>query len=645
MEKTLAAMTRRGFLAVGSAGLGGAALAACTSSSETPEFAADTDALESPMLAELVAAGSLPELAERLPATPMVVEPIEGTGAFGGTLQRAQTDATATGVMQSFAPTGLLEWNVASDASQESLAESYEISDDNRVYTFTLREGLKWSDGEPFTSADLAFAIENWLGNATLVPVPPFWYSDVDQQLPMFDAPDERTVVIEFREPFSLFEKYMCHPGVSTQFIKPKHYLEQFHPDFADQADVDAASAAAGFDSWDQYFADRDNTWTNPDRPTMGAFKVTAPASAQSGTATLERNAYFWKTDPDGRQLPYVDKIQVQVLDQSALDLRAANGDLDFQGYYLGYSTTETYLANAESRGFEVLRWTDTWSLLSLCFNLSHQNEALREVFLLRDFRFAMSHAINRDEINSTLLGGLGIIRNPVAPEGTEYGVDGSGQTAIEYDVDRANELLDGLGLALAGDVRALPDGTPLELTLLYMDDNQGMSRADAFGMVQEMWAAVGVRLNLRPVDSTLYAQLRLANDFDVDGTSMIEEDFDLEPVWFVPTGGNSHTAPGFGLWYSTSGADGIEPPDEFKQLLANWDALRSAPTADDRVASGQEIMQAHNDNVYVIGLMKLPFQPVVVNSSLKNVRDDAPKMSFYYGREGITKTEQIFFE
>src|SRR5690606_28626228 len=159
------------------------------------------------------------------------------------------------------------------------------------------------------------------------------------------------------------------------------------------------------------YFADRADPWNNPELPVLGPYRLTS-AAGPGGTASMERNPYYWKTDPSGRQLPYIDKLQVQVLDQAALDLRASNGDLDFQGHFLGYNTTQVYLQNAESKGFRVLRWKPIASLLALAPNLSHADPAWRALFAEKDFRHALSYAINREEINQTLLGGLGEVRH-----------------------------------------------------------------------------------------------------------------------------------------------------------------------------------------------------------------------------------------
>lgn len=629
----------------GLASLAAVGLSAC-SDSDTPDpfEGGGTDAFESPMLNEQIESGELPTLAERLPKNPKVIEVQDGPGQYGGTMQRAQTEVGDPAPLTSFASATLLEWNWESSGSEPSLAEEFSTNETNTEFTFILREGLKWSDGEPFTSADLMFTIEDYLSNETTIPVAPVWFRDGEQH-PTAEAPDERTLILRYENPVSLLEKYMCNPALGNQFIKPKHYLEQFHPSYSDPVEIDAATADAGFDSWDQLFSDRDNWWTNPERPVMGAYIVTAPANAQSGAATLERNPYYWKTDSDGRQLPFIDRIQVQVLDQDALDLRAANGDLNFQTHRLGYNSAELYIQNQEANNYEMLRWARDSTLLSLSLNLSHQDQILRDLFMEADFRAALSLAIDREDMNTTILGGLGEVRHPLATENSDYFVEGAGQNHIEYDVDKANALLDGLGLETASDGNRLrSDGKPLSLVLNYVDRTVEVPTADAFTMVQSYWSEIGIQLNLRPVDNTLYSELLQANEFDIDGSTIPTDDFDLEPVWFIPTGAYSHSAPGYGIWYATNGAEGLEPPEEMRQLIENWEALRSAETDEDRVEAGRAIVAQHDEQVYSIGLLGLPFQPVIVTDDVRGVRDDAPNLSFYYGREGITKPEQISF-
>ncbi len=605
-----------------------------------------TSLKEAPMLTKLVKEGKLPELAKRLPAKPAVAASFGGTALYGGTLKRGQLDAGDRGVMQAFATASFVEWDEDNRKPVPSLAEKFESNDDMSEFTMTLRSGLKWSDGEPYTADDVLFVMQNWLGNKTMMPSAPYWFSSADKSVPQAEKVSDTVIKISFTSPTPLWPKYLSNPSVGGQFVKPLHYLRQFHPDFTDQGTVDAQAKAAGFDSWDKYFADRDNTWTNPDVPVMGAYRVITSASSASGTADLERNPYYYKTDADGRQLPFVDRLQVQILAQEALDLRAANGDLDFQAQFLGYNTTQVYLQNAEKNGFHVDRWTPAGSLLSLCPNLSHKDPEIRELFSKKEFRGALSQAINREAINKSLLGGLGVVMQPVAPKGDEYYSDGIGKNFLEFDADAANSALDELGLTEkdSNGVRLMNSGKPLDFVLLYVDATTEIARTDAYSMVVKDLANVGIKLTLKPADSTLYTQSRTTNDYDIDGTTVPQTKFDLEPVWYVPTGGNSHSAPAFGQWYASAGESGEQPSADVQKLLDSWDALRTATSDDARVKAGKAIMKQHSDECYMIGILALPFVPVVINNDLLNVRDDKPELAFVLGRERVTKPEQLAF-
>lgn len=616
----------------------------CSPGEEPPNPFQGDDSLESPALKARVDAGDLPPLTDRLPIQPMVVQPVEGVGRHGGTLRHAQS-ADNLASLQTFASAGLLEQSREDGSPIASLVESFTVDDEARAYTLVLREGLKWSDGEPFGKDDVDFVLADVLGNSTLTPSPPYYYCDAEQQLPTHEWIDDRTVVITFGVATPLFPKYMAHPAVGLDMVAPRHYLEQFHPDFAGADEADAAARKAGFESWDLHFLDRSNPWTNPDLPVMGAYQVTTP-TAGGGTATMERNPYYWKVDPDGRQLPYIDKVSVQILSQEALDLRAANGELDLQGYNLGFTSSQVLLENAESKGYAVHRWGNP-GMASVTPNVSHQDPELRSIFADVRFRAALSHAINRADLNQALMGGLGMVRHPLEPEDGEYAVPGGGGTTfLDHDVEQANHLLDEMGMTRSGEWRTRPDGKAFEPVLIYDDRDDVVPLTDALQLMIADLAKVGIKIILKPVDPGLYGQLRNGNDYDLAAVAAAPMGFlDYAQVWWVPTAATSHTAPGYGQWYATNGKAGMEPSAEMQQLMDTWDRLRTARDEETRISAGQEIMAQHDENVYLIGLIGPPFLPVVVSDKLHNVREDEPVMAFQYGREGVTTTEQLWLE
>ncbi|WP_179229151.1 ABC transporter substrate-binding protein [Parenemella sanctibonifatiensis] len=600
-----------------------------------------TAAKEAPSLTQLVDSGQLPPLEERLPATPAVAQSHGSDAAYGGTLRRATLNDTDTSNLLALAGAALIEWSSDGKSFVEDVAESFEPSDDFSSYTIKLREGLKWSDGEPFTTADLMFLFEDWLGNKTMVPSAPYWVASPDKSFPTAEANGDFELTVTFSMPNPLWWKYLCNPAVGTQFLKPAHYLKEFHADYADKAALDAAVAEAGLDTWDKLFALKDNAWTNPDRPVLGAYVLDQPI-IPSGTATMKRNPYYYKVDGEGRQLPYIDDLQIQKLDRSALDLRVSNGDIDFQGYGLSFGAAQVYLQNADANNYQIRRWEEP-SVLGLLPNLSHADPVVRELFNLTDFRVAMSHAINRDTLNKTLLGGIGVVAQATCVESDEYWTSGVGEQYLEFDQAKAASLLDGIGAATGPDGTRVFKGKPLDFVIMYVDNAAGAIKpTEAYNSVVADLAKIGVKLFLRPVDSQLYAQSRSSNDFDFDGTPVPRSYFDLEPVWYIPTAGNSHTAPAFGNWYASGGTAGEEPTGVCAELVKLWDELRAAPSDQARISTGQAIQKLHSDECVMIGLVGNPFAPVVVSNTVKNVREDEPQLAFVLGRDKFSTPEQL---
>jgi len=202
---------------------------------------------EAPILAEQVAAGTLPALADRMPANPMVVQPHESVGKYGGTWRTALVGGADTAWLDRTVGYDYLvryseDWNEVIP----NLAESYEASDDARSYTFKLREGTRWSDGEPFTADDIMFYIDDVSGNAELTPSRgdnPFTGEKID----------DYTVKITFEKPNGLFLTELATPLGSGWTRYPKHYLSQFHKTYNTE-NLDDLVEEAGAADWLELF-------------------------------------------------------------------------------------------------------------------------------------------------------------------------------------------------------------------------------------------------------------------------------------------------------------------------------------------------------------------------------------------------------
>ena len=131
---------------------------------------------EAPMLAELVKAGKLPPVEERLPENPKVVQVVDQIGKYGGRLRMADPSERMDTALR-VRHTGLFRYNFGVNQYEPDLAESYAWSNDNKTLTIKLRKGLKWSDGTPFTTADMMFIWEKVYNHPEVSPAgpPAFW--------------------------------------------------------------------------------------------------------------------------------------------------------------------------------------------------------------------------------------------------------------------------------------------------------------------------------------------------------------------------------------------------------------------------------------------------------------------------------------
>ncbi len=640
-------ISRRSLLLAAALFGGSSALAGCSFLSTDPEGQddggksnADAGAKESPMLAALVRQGKLPKLSERLPKKPLVVRPLTKPGSFGGTFRKGQLDAADGYPMRNFTRSCLAEWNLESTAPQAALAESWDIEDGGRTYVFHLREGVKWSDGTPFTTDDLMFVHDHVMLNKTLSPQPWGWLSQEGKPAD-FEKIDDHTIAFKFAAPHGLLLKFFCFPDAALGLMLPKHYASKFHPDFTDLASLTKQAKASAYNGWNDLFAAKNDVWQNPDRPVLGAWKIAKPARAGS-QAVAERNPYYWKVDPNGRQLPYVDKISWFFAEQETIVLRAANGDLDLGTAALTFRDMPVLLRNAEKNGYKVLSWKDDAALPAISLNQNHPDEALRELFGKTDFRAALSHAINRPELNETLYVGQGIIQHPCGQAEDIYFVKGMGQTFIEYDVAKANSLLDGLGLTKRDNdgFRLRPDGKKLRLELMI----QQQDLVELYQLVVDYWAKIGINAFAHLIAGELWWQRVPEAKYDIACSTTETYSWDIDPGSVVPTALSAFWAPMNGVWYQSNGTQGTEPTGDIRKLQQLYDQLKQEVDEAKRLELGREILGLHDKNVWVIGTVMTPAHPMVANADLVNVREHAME-SYHVGGEMATLLEQVSYE
>ena len=306
--------------------------------------AVDTDGNEAPELAALVETGELPPLVERLPLNPKVVMPHEELGRYGGTwrmgLRGGEDDAL---LYRTIGYEQLMRWNLDWTEIEPNIAESVDVNENATEYTVHLREGIKWSDGEPLTTDDVMWWYEYVLSDPEVtLTLPNFLVSDVDgeSQLATFEQVGDYTFTVTFAQPSGIFLAQLAAPEGQAMKPRPTHWLQQFHPDFA--ADADALTSMAeeqGFATWQELLADRADVESYSrfaEQPTLHAWQITTDYGAAATQVIAKRNPYYWKVDPEGRQLPYIDEVIYQIGDDvNVLVLQAMNGEIDNQGRHI----------------------------------------------------------------------------------------------------------------------------------------------------------------------------------------------------------------------------------------------------------------------------------------------------------------------
>ena len=177
----------------------------------------------------------LPPLAERIPEEPLVVVPYASVGRYGGELDvLSNAPEAGTSDFLSVRHVSLVRYSDDLKTIVPNIAKSWEWNDDFTQLTFKLRKGHKWSDGAPFTSADVAFYHDNIMLETAIFETPKDYITVAGETMTV-DTPDDVTVVFNLPAPKpGLLAHFATH--YSQPFL-PKHFLEQFHPALDSNAD------------------------------------------------------------------------------------------------------------------------------------------------------------------------------------------------------------------------------------------------------------------------------------------------------------------------------------------------------------------------------------------------------------------------
>ena len=587
-----------------------------------------TDYSESPDLAEKVASGELPSVCDRLPAEPLTIQTLDDAGDYGGILRRFYLGPADGCNFFRVSRASLVRFSQDGFSLIPSVASGWEMSEDGREWTFYLREGMKWSDGDDFTADDFVWQYENVLLNEELTPDPPFFLR-IGNEIGSIEKVDDTTVKFVFPQPNFLFAEIAaqadeaCYGSSRNVPWAPSHYMQQFHIDH--NPDVEQEAQDAAFESWAQYYDVKTQYNLNPEKPTIAPWMYTNPLGDQ--VVMSERNPYFWAVDEAGNQLPYLDGIRLTLVENTEIGtLMAAQGDIDMQGRHIRLDQYVPLRDGRADGGYTVLTWpTFGGTDVAFFFNMSLPG-ATGDAIRTEEFRQALSLAIDRESIKEIMFLGFGEIRQNVPPPGHSHypGAD-IAKLRIEYDVDEANRLLDSVfpdrddeGFRLSNGERIVMSVTVTESFAPWPDAAQVVGRA---------WEAVGVKTEVDQATRSQHFTRWQTNEWAVMVWNEDTTSSTFSRIHTRAPNGIAFHGPGCAAWL-------IDPddPEAFPCAQESLDLLdmhRRGPGLPEaeRNALGQEIYRTVVENQYSIGIVGLSpmVQGVVVKkNTLHNVPDAA---------------------
>ncbi len=585
------------------------------------EWPADRERLfqEAPQYAQQVAAGQLPAVADRLPDNPLVITPPQQLGPYGGVWRRYATGPSDIESLEArLAYDGLVRWDPMAQEILPNLATHWDIEDGGRSFTFHLRRGVRWSDGHPFSADDILFWYNDVLQDTDITPVIGLDYRH-GGELMKVDKLDPHTIRFRFAEPNGLFLKQMASNFGYTIVGYAAHYLKQFHRNYVPEEELTRLARESGRDLWFQLFTDR-REWRNPDMPRLWAWVCTEPPPSRP--VRFSRNPYYWKVDPEGRQLPYIDAITFEIYDIETINLKVINGEVGMQSRHVNIGDYPLFMANQKAGNYTVYHWIDGGDgTMALSMNLNHKDRVLAGIFSDHRFRKAMSHALDRQSLNEANFFGLGEARQVAPPPVSAWYVKEYEKAYLEFSPDIANRLLDEMGLDQRDEdgIRLRPDGKPLSIYLEMSSTGSGLSQL--FEMIAADWTDVGVLTKVKMSARQLFRQRREARLSDVclwGGAGEIVPV--LDPRWFLPYSMSSFHGLDYAQWYRTDGRKGVEPPAPMLAALELFAQLQRTLDEAEQIRLFKQIIEINRQNLWIIGGVGSIPQIFIVHNNFRNV-------------------------
>ena len=591
------------------------------------------------------------DVKERLPEEPLVTIPYNEIGVYGGQLEGLSLGPeSGNSEYLSWRHANFLRYADDLVTIVPNLVKDFSVNDELTEFTFSLRKGHKWSDGQPFTTDDVVFWWEDIIMNKELTPeVPAVWTFGGE---PMkVEKVDEVTFKFKTAAPAPGMLPWLASTWILP--AAPKHFLESKHIKY--NPAINDEAVAAGFPSWVEYFFTFHGEWQDSvHRWTEGVPRLEAWLVVEETPEyqLAVPNPYYHVVDTAGQQLPYADASRESYTqDPQVLELKIINGEVDQKAQTLKFASVPVFKQHEADGNYKVYLAKSGSDGMNVAFNCTHKDPVLRELFSNTKFSYAMSIALDRSEFNKVTCFGeceeinTGVPIHPTAsfakPEWYKYGT--------EYDPAKTNQMLDELGLDKKDSegFRLRPDGKRLVVFANYTI--QSMS-SEAMNLIKSYWEAVGVKVELKEIATEAYRSLVANNDHDLASFTSggtLEPSFLANQYRFYPPFGDPVLEPQCGLsyleWYKTKGEKGEEPPEDMKKLFELTEQFKQAlPGTPEYIKIGQEIGDIHSRNMWLIGI-RGPTPVVVIASNRLGNFFPPPVSAFEFYREYPFRPDQWY--
>ena len=524
-----------------------------------------------------------------------------------------------------------------------NVIKSYEHNEDYTVWTFRLREGMKWSDGDDFNADDITFwyymcHINNYDTKASWAAL-----KDGDDGFAKLEKVDEYTVTWTFTNP--KFPADFIENGDFKWCWAPSHWLSDLIPSsyykenpywkdtgLSDE-DVLKNAQAKGVDKATVKDLGKELTyyfWNVGGMPTVNSFSLRAGDSRQDTVCHMDRNVYYWKVDAQGQQLPYCDGIVFTKTSADGQDqLMFRSGEVDI----LAVAMQDIASILADMGDKAVLRTFASvdWGGVKVTFNYTHTDPNYAKLFNNVKFRQAISIAVDRNQVSELLSDGF-LLPGQCAPQPGNFGYDEEWMNKwTEYDVKTAKKLLEECGLFMGSDgFYDFADGSDFLLTFYsYLDSGAN----NEYPVLEQYYKAVGIKTAWKEyevaafdmeIDNNTWTAV-LGPHTSIGGLSMKDR---VAP--FVPVQQAAEWYGEFGTWVGTNGERGVEPTGDMAKLVEIWKKWEDTPNAEERDAYNLEIYEIHKANLWTIAYLQGAGTYNLVNASLKNYPDDLVSCDLY---------------